>query len=254
MSYAVVQKELSALPIEALRRAFRHVPGLTALDAQVLGNDAFGILVKDFPLENATAMQGALRSEGIETEIVETARLPAMPPMKQLRRLSCSEAGLELFDPLGRGFVVAWQHVMLLAAGAVKTSEFVRKVEMKPKPASSYGEDGGSDEGLQPEVNYKEVRAVHLLLEIVMTRAVLRYSVVADKFDFGYLGQRKTGSIPVDFVAMATDLAAYAPHAGFNRGMSSLLDGGGTIFSYPTKNAFLEEITWLLWRTSQPPA
>ena len=112
MSYAVVQTELTELPIEALRRAFRHVPGLTALDAQVLGNDAFGILVKDFPLENATAMQGALRSEGIETEIVETARLPAMPPAKQLRRLSCSEAGLELFDPLGRGFVVAWQHVM----------------------------------------------------------------------------------------------------------------------------------------------
>lgn len=250
MSYAVVQTQLTDLPIEALRRAFRHVPGLTALDAQVLGNDAFGILVKDFPLENATAMQGALRGEGIETEIVKTAQLPSMPQAKQMRRLGCSEAGLELFDPLGRSFVVGWQHVMLLAAGAVRTSEFVRKVEMKP--VVSRGEDDLSNEGLEPEVNYKEMRAVHLLLEIVMSRAVMRYSVVADKFDFAYLGRRRTGSIPNDFVAMAKDLAAYAPHAGFNRGMSSLLEDHGTIFSYPTKNAFLEEITWLLWRSARP--
>jgi hypothetical protein len=252
MSYAVVQKELTELPIDALRRAFRHVPGLTALDAQVIGNDAFGILVKDFPLENATAMQGALRGEGIETEIVETAQLPLMPPTKQLRRLGCSEAGLELFDPLGRSFVVAWQHVMLLAAGAVKTSEFVRKVEMKP--VLSRGEDDVSNEGLEPEISYKEDRAVHLLLEIVMSRAVLRYSVVADRFDFAYLGGRRTGNVPLDFVAMARDLASFAPHAGLNRGMSSLLEDRDTIFSYPTKNAFLEEIVWLLWRASRPPA
>ena len=252
MSYAVMQKELMPLSLEVLQRAFRAVPGLTAFDAHTIRNDAFGILVKNFPKESAVAMQGALRSEGIETEIVDQNLLPSMPQTKFVNRLACSEAGLEIYDPIGRSFLVEWGHVMLMAAGAVTTNEFVRRV--KERPVTQYSGDGSSYVEYQTEVNHKEERVVHLLLEIVLTRAVMRYSITADKFDFRYLAERRTKNVSKDFLTLAGDLAKFAPHAGLNRGMTSLLDERGEIFSYPSKNAFFEEIIWMLWRIARPQA
>ena len=51
-----------------------------------------------------------------------------------------------------------------------------------------------------------------------------------------------------NFSLFLRDLAQFAPHAGLNRGADALLRATPEIFSYPTKNAFHEEIVWMLWQ------
>src|SRR6185436_1321218 len=129
MPYAVLQTDLNPPSFELLRRVFPLVPGLTASDAAILGKDAFGVLVKNFSEQQAAALQGALRREGIETEIVDQSFLPELPATKFVSRVDCRPEHLLIYDPLGRSFPLPWPHLMFIAAGNVKLSEFVRERE-----------------------------------------------------------------------------------------------------------------------------
>jgi hypothetical protein len=242
MRYAVLQTDLNPPDLELLRRAFRSVPGLTPYDASILGNDAFGILVKNFSAEQATALHGALRIEGLETEIVEQSLLPELPPAKLVNRLECQPEHLLIFDPLGNSFPLEWRHVQLIAAGAVRLNEFVRY--QKPRSVVRYN---GSGQAI-PEVEYdsvtREERNFHLLGEIIIAGAALRYSFTAERFNFAGLGARKTNSPVGNF--------GFCPQAALNRGAAALHLPTSEIFSYPTKTAFHEEIVWRLWQMRKP--
>src|SRR5687768_9952591 len=132
MPYAVLQTDLNPPRIDQLQRAVRFVPGLTPGDAHILGKDAFGILVKNFSEEQAGSLQRALRDEGMETEIVDQSLLPEIPPKKIVHRLDCLPEHLLIFDPLGRSFSLDWRHVMVVAAGAVRLTEFVQRRQERP--------------------------------------------------------------------------------------------------------------------------
>ena len=136
MPVAVLQTNLNRPSIEQLKRAFAHVPGLTAADAYILGQDAYGVLVKDFSTEQAIAIQRALRSEGIETEIVDHGLLPPIPPSKHVQRFDITPEHLVIYDPLNRTFALEWKHITMISAGAVKLSEFVTMRE--PSPLDSF--------------------------------------------------------------------------------------------------------------------
>ena len=123
MPYAVLQTDLNPPGIEQLQRAFRSVSGLTPGDAFILGKDAFGILVKNFAEKQAAAMQGALRAEGIGTEIVDQKFLPELPRTHFVSRFDCSPEHLLIYDPLGRPFALEWRHIVLIAAGAVRLTD-----------------------------------------------------------------------------------------------------------------------------------
>jgi hypothetical protein len=250
MRYAVLQTDLNPPDLELLRRAFRSVPGLTPYDASILGNDAFGILVKNFSAEQATALQGALRIEGLETEIVEQSLLPELPPAKLVNRLEGRQEHLLIFDPLGNSFPLEWRHVQLIAAGAVRLNEFVRY--QKPRSVVRYNGGGQAI----PEVEYdsvtREERNFHLLGEIIVTGAALRYSFSADRFNFAGLGARKTNSPVGNFGLFIRDLIQFCPQAALNRGAAALHLPTSEIFSYPAKTAFHEEIVWRLWQMRKP--
>src|SRR5260370_35024797 len=117
MSCAVMQKDLSIPPVEALKRAFRSVKCLTQYDAVILANDAYGILVKHLSGEDAATLQGALQAEDVQTEIVDERSLPTLPTTKFVHRLDCLPESLLIYDPLGRGFPLEWPQVMMVAAG-----------------------------------------------------------------------------------------------------------------------------------------
>lgn len=252
MPCAVIQQVPTPPPVEKLQRAFRAVRFLTTNDAHTLARDGYGILVKNLSTEDATALQLALRTEGIETEVVEQHLLPQLPATKFLARLDCRPEALMIYDPLGRSFPVEWRHIMAIAAGSVRLNEFqrVQKSEINVT-ATSHGmptfviSNKGSH---QEQLNY------HLLLEIILTRAVLRYSVTADKFDFAYLGERRTKSLPTNFTLLVRDLVQFAPQATLNYGAQVLRDNAAEIWSYPSKNAFTEEIIWMLWQMKKRPA
>ena len=49
---------------------------------------------------------------------------------------------------------------------------------------------------------------------------------------------------------VARDLMKYAPQALTNRGVYFLRENPTTVFGYPSKNAFYEEMTWVLWEAA----
>src|ERR1041384_7850115 len=131
MPYAVLQTDLNTPSVEQIARAFPSVPGLVAAGARILGNDAFGMLVKDFSAEQAGALQAALRAEGVETEVVEQSLLPALPPTHFVHRLDCTPEHLLIYDPVGKTFALEWRHIILVAAGAVTLVDFIQERRLK---------------------------------------------------------------------------------------------------------------------------
>ena len=242
MPYAVLQTNLNTPSNEQLARAFRSVPGLTPADAHILGRDAFGILVKDFSEAQAGALQGALRAEGVETEIVEQSLLPALPPTKFVHRLDCTPEHLLIYDPLEKTFALDWRHIMFIAAGQVRLTEFVHKSELQftatPNPGAL----------LRKTSVTTEERRFHLLGEIITTGAALRYSLAADKFNFAGLGERNMKNTVANFSLLVRDLIQFSAQAALNQGAEALSQDATKFFSYPSKNAFYEETVWSLWQ------
>ena len=247
MRYAVLQTNLNPPAIDQLQRALKSVPGFTAGDAFILGDDAYGILVKDLSEQQAGAFQGALRIEGIETEIVDQALLPPLPQTHFVRQLECSPEHLLIFDPLGRPFALDWRNIICIAAGAVRLTEFVQKQhEIQTITYSNYGERGPKVP--EYETRTREERRFHLLGEIIITGAALRYSFNAEKFNFAALGERNMENSLANFSLLVRDLMQFSPNASLNRGAAVLRSDATTIFPYPSKNAFHEEIVWMLWQ------
>jgi hypothetical protein len=247
-----MQKDLSIPPVEALKRAFRSVKCLTQYDAVILANDAYGILVKHLSGEDAATLQGALQAEGVQTEIVDEGSLPILPATKFVHRLDCLPESLVIYDPLGRGFPLEWPHVMMVAAGRVRLEE---TSQSRPhQTVTRHDLFGAAQPQLLSELGREGEGNHHLVLEIILTRAVLCYSATADKFNFQYLGDRKAAAESANFALLVRDLATFAPHAILNRGAQSLIQDAKEVFDYPSRNAFHEEIIWLLWRLAQDGA
>lgn len=246
MPYAVLQTNLSTPSIEQMRRACRSVPGLAPVDAQILGNDAFGILVKNFSEPQAGALQGALRIEGVETEIVDQSFLPVLPQTHFAQRLDCTPEHLLIYDPMGKTFILDWRHVALVAAGSVRLTDFVRHREERAQVR--FTADGMPYPDTDYETVSREEQNFHLLAEIIITGATLRYSIAASKFNFSYLGERNMQDPAANFSLLVRDLAQFSAHARLNQGAEAMRADATKVFTYPSKNAFYEEIIWTLWQ------
>jgi hypothetical protein len=232
--------------LEALRRACARVPGLAAADAGPIRRDAFGVLIKDFSREQATAFHEALQAEGVETEVIEQRTLPELPVTKYVPRLDCEEAGLLIHDTLGRTTLVEWTDVMLVAVGNVRVIEFTRR----PVGFTYYSPDEG---GMVEEVDTvsKEEQRLQLCLDIITARAERRFSATGDRMNFVHLGARRADRMPRNFTLLVQDILAHAPDATLNTGAYQLREGIEKIFEYPTKGAFAEELSWLLYRMKE---
>lgn len=248
MAYAIVQKELVVPELEQLKRAFSVSPLLTGLDAQTAANDAYGILLRGVETDQAKALREALRREGVDTELVEEGKLPAIPPGKVARQVEFQQSHLTLYDSMRRASEVPWGDIMFIAAGYVRLRE-VRKQRAASEEPSLHGAGAAVDVtsgGLS-----REEERYHMLLEIFLNDGVTRYSINADEFAFEHLGSRLSDDLAVNFVFLIQDLAEQAPQAGLNRGAFKACQRPPELFPYPNKAAFNEEITWMLWRISK---
>ncbi len=233
MSYAILQKELVVPDVECLKRAFSVWPALTSIDAQTSANDAYGILLRGLDVERAGVLKDALHKENVETVVVEESRLPSLPPGRIGRQAELDPAHLTLYDPMRRASRVAWNDIHLIAAGLVRMRE-----GRKPRPALE-------------SVELKEDQTRHLILEIFLRDDLGRFSVEGTEFAYDHLGGRLTDDPAVNFVFLVQDLARNAPHAGLNRGAFAACQKPPELFPYPSKQAFQEELTWMLWRIGQ---
>jgi hypothetical protein len=233
MSYAILQKELVVPDVECLKRAFSVWPALTSIDAQTSANDAYGILLRGLDVENAGVLKDALHKENVETVVVEESKLPSLPPGRIGRQAEIDSAHLTLYDSMRRASRVAWSDIHLIAAGLVRMREGAR---VRSAHASA---------------ETKEEQSGHLMLEIFLRGGQGRFSVDGREFAYDHLGGRVTDDPAVNFVFLVQDLVRNAPHAGLNRGAFAACQKPPELFPYPSKPAFQEELTWMLWRIGQ---
>lgn len=250
MAYALVQRELLPPTAEQLKRAFSVWPALTEIDAQTAANDAFGILLKGLQLEQATLLHEALLKESIETEVVKETDLPTIPPAKIIKQIEFMSAHLSMYDPMKRHIELPWDDLALIAAGNVRLPE-ARRIKTshgEPHPQSQTAPvtpEGASGAKAKEEGQY------HLMLELILLDGSSRYSVMADDFDFDCLGARITASREENFAILVCELEQYAPYVSLNQGAYLICKESQPAFKYPSKAAFWEELTWMLWRIAQ---
>lgn len=236
MAYAILQKDLVVPEVEQLQRAFRVSPDLTRLDAQTAANDAFGILLRGVESSQAVALRDALQRESVETVLVEESKLPVIPPARIVQQMEFHAAHVTLYDPMRRAATLSWRDIVFVAAGYVRMREARRR-------------HGLSSEGSTHAPGLEEEHQ-HMVLEIFGSSGT-RYSLSAEEFVFDHPGAQPSDDLAMNFVSLVQDLAREAPHAGLNRGALKACQQPPELFPYPSKAAFNEEITWMIWRIAQ---
>lgn len=250
MGYTLMQKTAVAPAFEQLKRAFGKIPGFTAYDAATYCKEPFGIIVRNFTRPQAEALQAGLKAEGAETEIIEDAQLPAVPPTKVVRKLECPAEALMIYDPYGRKFPVEWSHVTLIAAGNVQKATFERqRSEREEVRIKMHGMIPTAERTVKVEYTSQESTAKSLCAEIVLAGGVAQYSIEAGGFNYECLGERMSYDKAANFRLLLRELAKNAPHATLNRGAAAMFAEPPVFTVYPHKNSLQDEIQWLLWRS-----
>jgi len=177
MRYAVVQLELAPLPADALRRAFAQSQSLRAQDAAVAARDASGILARALSQHDALTISGCLNEMGIATEAVAQDALSKLPPAKLTSRIDCLEAGMVLYDALGRRRLVDWAIVDFLSVGQVGMVDLIRQ---DPQYFPTQASDNYAL--VRSNSRYTEKTCQHLLLDILIA-GPQRYRADATKLN-----------------------------------------------------------------------
>jgi len=244
--------------VDKLRRAFESVRSLTSADAPGLAKDAYGILVKSLSAAEAPVLKQALENEGILTELVPDKLLPPLPPTRFVRRFEFGDDALLVQDPLGRIVPVEYRHLLILATGEVEVLEFQRR------GGSAYGVPTYQttsplrlemEELERPfDARQREVRARRHFVEILLARGQARMTLEVDAnahLLFEALGERRTQDLTRNLAQLVNAIGTRAPRLLMNRGSFLLRQEPPTCFLYPTRNAFYEEITWMLWQAAK---
>lgn len=247
--YAVLQREVGQPAAEQMRRAFRSFSNLTDADAVRLAANAQGILLRHLSADQARAFHRALLTEGVAAALVAESELELLPASKALHRLSLAEQGLEVYDLLGRSKPVPWGEVALVAAGAV------RHVEISVTKTERTGVKSHSTFGVWPKKAVESVRKVEsdsqLILEIVLANGAARFELDAAQFPFKYAVDRPEFSVRQKFVWLVREIASRATRAILNRGASDVRDGVQLVRGYHSRQAFTDEMIWLLWQADR---
>jgi len=256
--YAVLQQSLEKPPVDRLIQAFTSVRSLTAADAPGLANDAYGILVKGLSAGDAHALQTALAAQGIATELAAERLLPQLPPTRFVRRLEFGDDVLLLHDPLGRRVPVEYRHLLILAAGTVDIVEF-RRSDASPSNIPTFGrvstlrlelEDFDRARGGRQ----REVRVRRRFIELLLAGGVARFTLEVEanpQMLFQALGNERGSEIEANLVLLLRRLSAAAPAVLLNRGAYLLRGDPPSSHVYPSRNAFYEEIIWMLWQSAK---
>lgn len=220
MTYALLQTSMTPPPIEALQRAFRSSDALSAADASFIADDAFGILARDLPADEAQYIAAALSAENVPVDLVAERDLPRLPDAQAFSSIQLGEEGLRLFNAREEATDIPYKGIRLAAVG----------------------------------YDRQEVR-----FELVFGDAVLRFNATLDNLHFHHAPEIAGRSPGESLVLLVRRLHQLAPHVILNRGALTLCSGAQVqhvedFVTYPRTSAFFEEIVWLLWRARQSAA
>ena len=215
----LVQKTMTRPEVAALERAFACGRGLTPADARFVADDAFGVLARNLSLEDALFLQLSLGTEGIEVEVVPESALPRVPDAELFSYLECQEGRLVLYNALEQIFETECDAVSIICAG----------------------------------YDQREVK-----IELFAGPEPRRFSATLDRILWEHMPQFADPSEPDNtgeqYRNLVRHLVRSCPKAQLNRAAAVLaqeeLTGDVTEqISYPRPTAYMEELTWLLWKT-----
>jgi len=248
--YAVLQKDIRLPVADQMRRAFRSFSNLTDADAVRLAANAQGILLRHLGADEARAFHRALLAEGVAAAMVAERDLELLPASKSLHRLSLTEPALEVYDLLGRAKPIPWGDIALVAAGSVRHVE-ISVIHNDRTTARLHPAFGG-----WPEKTTESIRKVEsdsqLILELVLAGGAARYELDAAQFPFKYAVDRPELSMPEKFIWLVREIGNRATRAILNRGASDVRNGVQLVRGYPSRQAFTDEVIWLLWNAGLP--
>jgi len=243
--YAVLQRDTERPAAEQIRRAFRAFSNLTDADAVRLAANARGILLRHLSADEARAFHRALLAEGVAAAVVAENDLRLLPESKALHRVALTGSALAIYDLLGRPRPVEWAELALVAAGAVQRVE-VNVPPPVPGQLKFVATPGGNLEHLLARPG-KSRTDPQLILELVLAGGAARYELDAAQFPFKYAVDRPEWTTREKFVWLVREISRRAPSAILNRGARDVLDGIQLVRGYPSRQAFLDEMIWLLW-------
>ena len=262
MSARYALMNLSSEPVDQdeFARAFRGVPGLTPMDAKSVGHPQFGMLIRKLTVEQATALQANLKAVGAETEIVSETTLPALPEGKAIRSLECSADTLTLRDAFHHSTIIARQGLNLLAAGSVRIATFARQRRETQEVRAHMLHIPIHPFPLMIPVVQHETRVQYvqreseewvLRAEIISSVVNQRFVIEAENFDYGCLASAMTQDLATNFCLLIQELAGKSSPPLSSRGVNLILGDPPEFGYYPDKDAFHNELIWLLWRTTR---
>lgn len=220
MTYALLQTSMTPPPIEALQRAFRSSDSLSAADAVFVADDAFGILARDLPGDEAQNIAASLASENVAVELVAERDLPRLPDAQAFASVQMREDCIRLFNAREDGTDIPYKGLRLLGVG----------------------------------YDREDVR-----FEIIFGDAVLRFNTTLSNLHFHHNPEFNGRSPGENLLLLVRRIRQLAPHIVLNRGAATLCSGAPVehvedFVSYPRTSAFFEEIIWLLWHARKADA
>src|SRR5262249_33456548 len=87
-----------------------------------------------------------------------------------------------------------------------------------------------------------------LRAEIFSPAVNQRFVIEGENFDYGCLGSAMTQDIATNFCLLIHELAGKFSPSLLSRGVRSILADPPDFAYYPNKDAFHNELIWLLWR------
>lgn len=222
MTYALLQTSLNSPPLDALQRAFKAAQAfsVSAADAMFAADDAFGILARDLPEQDALNLAGALAAEEIPVEVVPERDLCRLPDASFFLSAQFDGPRITLFNAREDSQIAPLAALSIIAVG----------------------------------YDQREVR-----LDLIFGEATVRFFTTLEKFH-SHHSPEVAGRFPAERLAQfVRELTARAPHARRNRGTDLLLSANPgdrleDLVSYPRPSAFIEEIVWLLWQQQRSTA
>lgn len=251
--YALMNYGSDDLDHEVFARAFRGVPGLTPVDARTVGRPECGVLIRNLTREQGAVLQSNLKAGGIETEVVSQSALPNLPNSKVIRSMEIAADALTLRDCLQHAVRIGVHDLKLVAAGSVRMATFPRERKEVEETRIEWVHclHGGF-----PIVR-REIRVRHvereseqwaLRAEILSPIVTQCFTIEGERFDYSCLGAAMTDDISANFCVLIRELAAKFSPPLISRGVRSIIADPPEFAYYPSKDAFRDELVWLLWR------
>ncbi len=249
MLFAILQQSLAGISAEDLAQAFEGVPGLTKMDAGIIGADAFGVLLERQEQGKAQKIVEALAGLGVRTILLPQSELKELPPVTQVQSAVLKREALAFQDSGGRVHTVPWKDLRVLSWGKVERLE--TQVMRELRVLDRYFAFGRM---VIYFPLYRQVRTGiklidHVVLEIATQTARYRCKNIS------FSVEGKGANLPADAQGIPEFIEAVRERAtslALTTAVEKALVLMDTVPVYPSLHAFEEEIRWRLLAEVRP--